>query len=189
MPQRSFRAQRRLGDRWLHDEETATLHRGHAIDDDDYAISQLGQSLAKTLIKAHLDTGNDCIRKVVSKHAAVTCESVQYLKNCGETVALLEQDAVLAENNTSTLHVSGQGPSQLQLSISWDEKVTQLPMLELTLCLPHVVRSEVTFNDEPSWCTRHANYLRLQPTSMRQDYNHYSMDGRKLSVCSFHGNV
>lgn len=61
------------------------------------AVSQLGSSLAKAVIKAHILTGDDCMSKVGSKHAAISCDPVQYLTNFGETDMLLEQDAVLAE--------------------------------------------------------------------------------------------
>ena len=37
------------------------------------------------------------MRKVGTKHAAMACNSVQYLTNFGETDTLLEQDVVLAE--------------------------------------------------------------------------------------------
>lgn len=37
-------------------------------------------------------TGDDCMSKVVA------CDPIQYLKNFGETDALLVQDAVLVQN-------------------------------------------------------------------------------------------
>ena len=51
------------------------------------AVSHLGEPLAKTVIKikAHISTGDDCMSKVGTKHAAVVCDPVQYLTNCGET--------------------------------------------------------------------------------------------------------
>lgn len=61
------------------------------------AVSVLGSSLAKTVIKAHILTGDDCMSKVGSKHAAMSCDPVQYLTNFGETDIMLEQDAALAE--------------------------------------------------------------------------------------------
>jgi hypothetical protein len=61
------------------------------------AVSQLGASLAKTVIKAHILTGDDCMSKVGTKHAAMACDPVQYLTNFGEKEILLEQDAALAE--------------------------------------------------------------------------------------------
>jgi len=61
------------------------------------AIAQLGTPLAKTMIKAHILTGDDCMSKVGTKHAAVACNPVQYLTNFGETNTLSEQDEALAE--------------------------------------------------------------------------------------------
>ncbi|KAH3698423.1 hypothetical protein DPMN_055171 [Dreissena polymorpha] len=61
------------------------------------AISRLGARLAKTMIKAHILTDDDCISKVGTKHAAVTSDPVQFLMNFGETDTLSEQDEALAE--------------------------------------------------------------------------------------------
>ena len=41
-------------------------------------------------------TGYNCMSKVVTKHAAMTCNPVQYLTNFGETDTLSEQDVELA---------------------------------------------------------------------------------------------
>ena len=61
------------------------------------AASPLGEPLAKTVIKAHILTGDDCMSKVGTKHAAVVCDPVQYLTNFGETDTLSDQDIPLAE--------------------------------------------------------------------------------------------
>ena len=61
------------------------------------AVSQLGAPLAKAVIKAHILTGDDCISKVGTKHAAMTFDPVQYLTNFGETDTWTDQDVVLAE--------------------------------------------------------------------------------------------
>src|SRR6266516_7873975 len=61
------------------------------------AVHQLGASLAKTVINTHILTGDDCLSKIVSQHAAMAYDPVQYLTNFGETEHLLEQDAALAE--------------------------------------------------------------------------------------------
>jgi hypothetical protein len=61
------------------------------------AVSQLGAPLARLVIKAHILTGDDCMSKVGTKHAAMACDPVQYLTNFGETDILLDQDAALAE--------------------------------------------------------------------------------------------
>ncbi|KAH3870573.1 hypothetical protein DPMN_033761 [Dreissena polymorpha] len=60
-------------------------------------ISRLGTPLAKTMIKAHILTGDDCMSKVGTKHAAVTSDPVHFLMNFGETDNLSEQDEALAE--------------------------------------------------------------------------------------------
>ena len=62
------------------------------------AISRLGTPLAKAMIKAHILTGDYCMSKVGTKHAAVTSDPVQiFNKNFGETNTLSEQDEALAE--------------------------------------------------------------------------------------------
>lgn len=63
-----------------------------------HAVSQLGAPLAKTVIKAHILTGDDCMSKVGTKHAALTCDPVQYQTSFGEADILSDQDAALAEN-------------------------------------------------------------------------------------------
>ena len=60
------------------------------------AVSQLGPSLAKTVIKTHILTGDDCMSKVGSKHAAMACDPVNYMTNFRETDKLLEQYSKLA---------------------------------------------------------------------------------------------
>ena len=61
------------------------------------AVTQLGAPLAKTLVKAHILTGDDCMSKIGSKHAAIFCDPVKYLMNFGETDTLSEQDIALAD--------------------------------------------------------------------------------------------
>ena len=60
-------------------------------------LHQAGTPLAKTVIKAHILTGDDCMSKVGTKHAAMVSEPVQYLINFGEAETLTEQDTALAE--------------------------------------------------------------------------------------------
>ena len=55
------------------------------------------------------------MRKVGSKHAAMACNTVQYLTNLGETDTLLEQDVVLAEAVGLLGTCLEKGPGQLQL--------------------------------------------------------------------------
>ena len=43
----------------------------------------MGPSLAKTVIKAHMLTGDDCMIKVGSKHAAMACDPINYMTNFG----------------------------------------------------------------------------------------------------------
>ncbi|KAG0721205.1 hypothetical protein GWK47_046925 [Chionoecetes opilio] len=52
-------------------------------------ISHLGAPLAKTVIKAHVLTGDDCMSGVGNKHAAMACDPLQYLTNFGETDSLV----------------------------------------------------------------------------------------------------
>ncbi len=61
------------------------------------AVAQLGVPLAKAVIKAHVLTGDDCMSKVGTKHAAIVSDPVQYLTNFGEADILSEQDIALAE--------------------------------------------------------------------------------------------
>jgi len=61
------------------------------------AVSHLGEPLAKTVIKAHILTGDDCMSKVGTKPAAVVCDPVQYLTKFGETDTLSDQDSTCRE--------------------------------------------------------------------------------------------
>ena len=61
------------------------------------AHSSMGTALSKSILKSYILTGNDCLSKVGTKHAAMTCNPVQYLMNFGEEVVLSEQDIALAE--------------------------------------------------------------------------------------------
>ena len=61
------------------------------------AVSRLGTPLAKTVIKAHILTGDDCMSKVGTKHAAMASDPVEYLTNFGNADTLTEQDTALAE--------------------------------------------------------------------------------------------
>ncbi|KAL7406573.1 hypothetical protein ABVT39_022458 [Epinephelus coioides] len=61
------------------------------------AVSKLGVPLAKTVIKAHILTGDDCMSKVGTKHAALASDPVQYLTNFGDVDTVSEQDTELAE--------------------------------------------------------------------------------------------
>ena len=84
------------------------------------AVSQLGAPVVKTVIKAHILTGDDCMGKVGTKHAAMTCDPVQYLTNFGETDTLSDQDVLLADMYLVRVRAaiaSGQGPGRPQLLI------------------------------------------------------------------------
>ncbi|KAH3894675.1 hypothetical protein DPMN_018832 [Dreissena polymorpha] len=50
------------------------------------------------MIKAHILTGDNFMRKMRTKHTAVTFERVQFLMNFGETDTVSEQDEALAKN-------------------------------------------------------------------------------------------
>ncbi len=52
------------------------------------AVSQLGAPFVKTVIQAHILTGDNCMSKVGTQHAAMTCNPVQYLTHFGETPTL-----------------------------------------------------------------------------------------------------
>ena len=48
-------------------------------------LSVLGELRCKALLKAHILTGEDCISKIGTKHAAIHLNPEQYLLNFGET--------------------------------------------------------------------------------------------------------
>lgn len=75
----------------LWNRQNATGERRHQ------AVSCLGASLSKTVIKPDILTEDDCMSKVGTKHAAMISDPVQYLANIGEADTLTEQDAALAE--------------------------------------------------------------------------------------------
>lgn len=61
------------------------------------AISRLGVLLAKSIIKAHILTGNDSMSKIGTKHAAIVSDPVTFLERFGETDKLSEEDEAKAE--------------------------------------------------------------------------------------------
>ena len=60
-------------------------------------VYQFGAPFAKTVIRGHILTGDDYMRKVGTKHAAKACNPVQYLTTFGETDTLSDQYVVIAE--------------------------------------------------------------------------------------------
>ena len=52
-----------------------------------------GTPLSKTIIKAHILTGDDCMSKIGTKHAAITSDPVQYLTS----FVMTDQDRDQAE--------------------------------------------------------------------------------------------
>lgn len=64
-----------------------------------HVISHFGAPMAKTVIRAQILTGDDCMSKVGTKHAAMAFDPVQYVTNFGETDTLSEQDVTLAERH------------------------------------------------------------------------------------------
>ncbi len=60
-------------------------------------VSKYGVALAKTIINAYILTGDDCLCKVGTNHAAVGWDPVQFLTNFGENVVPSKQDQSLAE--------------------------------------------------------------------------------------------
>ena len=88
------------------------------------AVSQFGAPFAKTVIRGHILTGDDYMRKVGTKHAAMACTS---------------------RNGRPTWYVSGQGPGQLQLvrySTSLEWNIIRTPELEMMLVLLQAVPPE-----------------------------------------------
>ena len=72
------------------------------------AVSNLGAPLAKTVIKEQMLTGDDCMSKVGTKHAAMASDPVQYLTNVGEVDTLSDQDTALAEKYLVRVWAGGQ---------------------------------------------------------------------------------
>ena len=64
-----------------------SVHLAHTV---------LVTDLSRTIIKAHILSGNDCLSKVGSKHAAIMLNPVQYLVNFADGI-LTDQDIALAE--------------------------------------------------------------------------------------------
>ena len=60
-------------------------------------LQSLGEVKSKTLLKAHILTGEDCMSKVGTKHAAIHFKREQYLINFGEEPELSPRDVALAE--------------------------------------------------------------------------------------------
>ena len=60
-------------------------------------LQSLGEVKSKTLLKAHILTGEDCMSKVGTKHAAIHFKPEQYLINFGEEPELSPRDVALAE--------------------------------------------------------------------------------------------
>ena len=63
------------------------VHMAHTVLETDFS---------RTIIKAHILSGNDCLSKVGSKHAAIVLNPVQYLVNFADGI-LTDQDIALAE--------------------------------------------------------------------------------------------
>ena len=72
-------------------------------------VSQFGAPFAKTVIRGHILTGDDYMRKVGTKHAAKACNPVPYLTMFGETDTLSDQDVGTSRSGRPTWYVSGQG--------------------------------------------------------------------------------
>ena len=60
-------------------------------------VAHYGMPLSKTIVKAHILTGGDCMRKIGTKHAAIVSDPVQYLTSFGENSIMTDQDRDLAE--------------------------------------------------------------------------------------------
>ena len=57
----------------------------------------IGESKSKALIKAHILSGDDCMSKVGSKHAAVMFDPEYFLRGFGETKEITDQDFAYTE--------------------------------------------------------------------------------------------
>ena len=78
-------------------------------------VSQFRAPFAKTVIRGHILTGDDYMRKVGTTHAA--CNPVQYLTKFGETDTLSDQDVVLA----GAVGLLGTCPGRGQVNYNWSD--------------------------------------------------------------------
>ena len=62
-----------------------------------HAVTELKVLFAKSIIKAHILTGNDSISKIGTKHGAMVSDPVKCLERFGETEKLSEEDQALKE--------------------------------------------------------------------------------------------
>ena len=60
-------------------------------------LSRLGEVKCKTILEAHILTGEDCMSKIGTKHAAIHLNPEQYLTNFGENSEPSDTDMALAE--------------------------------------------------------------------------------------------
>ena len=60
-------------------------------------LTVLGEVKCKAILKAHILTGEDCLSKIGTKHAAIHFSPEKYLINFGESSELSDRDFALAE--------------------------------------------------------------------------------------------
>ena len=60
-------------------------------------FDSLGYAMCKAVLKAHVLTGNDCLSKIGTKHAALNCDPVKFLSSFGESENLCDAEICLAE--------------------------------------------------------------------------------------------
>jgi len=117
--------------------------------------------------------GNDCMRKVGSKRAAMTCDPINYMTNFGETDTLLEQDTELAKKYLERVWAGARSTITCETFDQFRAEIYITSTVGINV-LPDV-RSEATFKENYSWC---AELLATANEHEARLYNHYSMDGR-----------
>ena len=125
-------------------------------------LHQLGAPLAKAVVNVHILTGDDCISKLGTKHAALASDPVRYLTNFGETDTLSEQNESLAEKylvrvwagvrSTTTAERFDQLKIENYTSASTSAGNDSLPPTSSVI--------EGTSTGESLWSTGHSNCLR-----------------------------
>ena len=145
------------------------------------AVSNLGAPLAKTVIKAHILTGDDCMSKVGTKHAALASDPVQYLTNFGEADTLSDQDTALAEKYL--VRVWAGVRSNTTAETFDDLRVENYNSARAGIDALPPTSSVIRGHIQRGAFLVHllAIYLR-QPRNPWQDWDQWSMDGRSTLV-------
>ena len=107
------------------------------------AVSNLGAPLAKTVTKAHILTGDDCMSKVGTKRAAMASDPVQYLINFGEADTLSDQDTALAEKYLVRVWAGGRSNTTAETFDDLRLETPPVPGLEMLSSTRSVMRSHI----------------------------------------------